>query len=259
MATMSRIVAIANQKGGVGKTTTAINLSSALAASERKVLLVDLDPQANASSGLGVNGSASNANIYQALIKDLNLSKMICNTELASLKLVPSNEQLAGAEIELVNLPNREYRLQAALNQVRDRFEFIFIDCPPSLSLLTVNALVAAQAVIVPLQCEYYALEGLGRLLRTVKLVKERLNPGLRIEGILLTMFDRRNNLSWQVVEEVKKHFPNQIYRTVIPRNVRLGEAPSFGRPVILYDINSPGAQSYLELAREFLSRKEKR
>jgi len=256
---MAEIVAIANQKGGVGKTTTAINLSSALAAAERKVLLVDIDPQANASSGLGINGSALSSNIYQALVKDLNLGQVICDTELLTLKLVPSNEELAGAEIELVSLPEREFRLKAALDRVKDQFEFIIIDCPPSLSLLTINALVACQTVIVPLQCEYYSLEGLGRLVRTVKLVKERLNPSLRIEGILLTMFDRRNNLSWQVVEEVKKHFPDQVYRTLIPRNVRLGEAPSFGRPVILYDINSAGAQSYLELAREFLARKEKR
>ncbi len=256
---MVEILAIANQKGGVGKTTTAINLSACLAVGEKKVLLVDLDPQANATSGLGINGRRARASIYQALIQGLSISRAILDTELKFLKLVPSNENLAGAEIELVNLSEREFFLKRALKEVEEQFEFIIIDCPPSLSLLTINALACARKVLVPIQCEYYALEGLGRLLKTIQLVRERLNPILKIEGIVLTMFDRRNNLSWQVAEEIKKHFPQLVYKTVIPRNVRLGEAPSFGKPIILYDINSTGARSYLALAEEFLKRRTER
>jgi len=252
---MSRIIAIVNQKGGVGKTTSAINLAASLAVLERSVLLVDIDPQANATSGLGFDKNAVEAGIYDVLIEGADLSSIILKTSLDKLHLAPSQIDLAGAEVELVNREGRESFLKPALESVRGSYDFILIDCPPSLGLLTVNALTAAQAVFIPIQAEYYALEGLGQLMNTVELVKAGLNPGLEIEGILLTMFDARLNLANQVAQELKEHFPSKVYKTVIHRSVRLAEAPSHGKPIILYDVNSNGAQSYLALAREVAGR----
>jgi chromosome partitioning protein len=250
---LSKIIAIANQKGGVGKTTTAVNLSSCLAFKEKKVLIIDIDPQGNTTSGLGIDKKSITKSIYDVLINDEKLSNTTLQTKIEKLKLSPSNIQLAGAEVELVSVMSRETRLKNAISEIKDEYDYILIDCPPSLGLLTLNALTAANTILVPIQCEYYALEGLSQLMNTVKLVQKHLNPQLDVEGVVLTMFDARTNLSIQVVEEVKKYFRNKVYRTVIPRNVRLSEAPSFGLPIILYDPKSKGAECYLELAEEVI------
>ena len=244
-----KIIAITNQKGGVGKTTTAINLGASLAVFGKKVLIVDIDPQANASSGLNAEREVC---IYHALIGKKNLQSLITPTEMENLFIIPSNISLIGAEIELKNLENKEKILKKLLKELKG-FDYVLVDCPPSLGFLTINALVAANSVLVPVQCEYFAMEGLAQLLHTINLVKRTFNPPLRIEGILLTMHDKRNNLSKQVEMELKRHFPKYIFKTLIPRNVRLSEAPSFGKSVISYDIKCPGSQSYLSLAKEVL------
>ncbi len=246
------IIAIANQKGGVGKTTTAINLSAVLAVGGRRVLLVDMDPQANATSGMGVNPELLDRTIYEVLIKGENPSGMVVPTEVENLEVLPSSKDLAGAEVELVNEYSRELRLKRALDKLRDRYDFVIVDCPPSLGLLTVNALAAAHSVLVPLQCEYFALEGLARLMHTINRIREFLNPELSVRGILLTMYDVRNNLSKEVEAEVRRHFGNLVFQTVIPRNVKLSEAPSYGKPIILYDMNCKGASSYIHFVQEF-------
>ncbi len=250
---MGKIFAIANQKGGVGKTTTAVNLSACLAEKEKRTLLVDIDPQGNATSGLGVNKKEVRQSIYEALLSRQPISSLRMRTELPHLDLVPSCPPLAGAEVELVGVSVRESRLRSILQEVRDSYDFVLIDCPPSLGLLTVNSLTAADAVIVPIQCEYYALEGISQLLEAIELVKARLNPSLRVAGVLLTMADGRVSLSGQVVEEVRKFFEDKVYKTVIPRNVRLSEAPGFGKPILLYDASSSGAEAYRQLAKEVM------
>lgn len=251
---MARVIAIANQKGGVGKTTTAINLGASLAVAEQRVLIVDIDPQGNATSGLGVRKDRDMATIYDVLVEGRPVEEStVRGLHVDALDLVPSNRDLVGAEIELVDRPEREHILRGALESVRPRYDYILVDCPPSLGLLTLNTLTAADAVLIPIQCEFYALEGLSQLLGTVRLVQRNLNPGLEIEGVLLTMFDRRLNLSKQVADEAREYFGTKVFETTIPRNVRLAEAPSFGQPIATYDVVSPGAQSYLALATELL------
>lgn len=254
---MAKIIAIANQKGGVGKTTTAVNLSACLAYKGKKVAIIDIDPQGNTTSGLGIDKKTIGKSIYDVLINDENINAALIDTVLENLKLCPSNIQLVGAEIELVSVISRETKLKEAIQEIKKDFNFIFIDCPPSLGLLTLNALTAADTILVPIQCEYFALEGLSQLMNTVKLVQRHLNPAIDVEGVVLTMFDARTNLSIQVVEEVKKYFKNKVYQTIIPRNVRLSEAPSFGLPIILYDAKSKGAECYLELAQEVIDYSE--
>ncbi len=253
---MSRVIAIANQKGGVGKTTTAINLGASLAVAERRTLVIDIDPQANASSGLGINRREDHPNIYDVMVGARSLEESIYREiHFPFLDLVPSTRDLVGAEIELVTMDSRETVLRRALEEVRNSYDFVLVDCPPSLGLLTLNTLTAADSVLIPIQCEFYALEGLSQLLNTIRVVQRALNPALSIEGVLLTMFDRRLNLSNQVAADAREFFGSKVFRTAIPRNVRLAEAPSFGEPIVLYDVLSSGAQSYLALAREVLAR----
>ena len=253
---MSKIISIANQKGGVGKTTTAINVSSLLAAAEKKSLLVDIDPQSNSSSGLSITNQ--NPSIYEVLIGTENISDVIIESYMPHLDLLPSNINLVGAEIEMVDMERRERLLKNALDEISNKYDYIIIDCPPSLGLLTLNALTAAHSVLIPVQCEYFALEGLGQLLNTINIVKKHYNPGLAIEGVLLTMFDTRLRLSHQVAEEVRKYFGEKVFKTVINRNVRIAESPSYGKPIILYDAVSTGAQNYMALASELLERNSK-
>lgn len=255
---MAKVIAICNQKGGVGKTTTATNLATYLAISGKKILLIDLDPQGNATSGLGIDKHSIKSSVYDLVIDEMDPNPVIINTNIENLALLPSNLNLTGAEVELVGIMGREYRLKKALAGLLDRFDFMLIDCPPSLGLLTINGLSAANSVLIPIQCEYYALEGLSQLANTINLVKENLNPGLEIEGVLLTMADFRTNLTNEVIKEARNFFKEKVYNTIIPRSIRLTEAPGFGKPIALYDKNSIGAQKYLEFTDELLGlRKE--
>lgn len=254
---MGKVISISNQKGGVGKTTTAINLASGLAILEYKTLIIDADPQANATSGVGFDPKTIKTSIYECIIDDVEPGKIILNTSTPNLDLLPAHIDLVGAEVEMINLPNREKMMRKVIMPVKEIYDFVIIDCSPSLGLITINALTASDSVIIPVQCEYFALEGLGKLLNTIKIVQSRLNPFLDIEGILLTMYDNRLNLSRQVAEEVKTHFQQMVFETVINRNTKLGEAPSFGKSIMIHDINSVGAVNYLNLAREILQKNE--
>ncbi|HOT14111.1 MAG TPA: AAA family ATPase [Bacteroidales bacterium] len=254
---MARVISIANQKGGVGKTTTAINLAASFAVLERKVLLIDADPQANATSGTGFETKSIKTSIYQCIIDEADPSSIILNTEIAGFDLIPSHIDLVGAEIEMLNMPNREKMMKQVIEPLKDKYDYILIDCSPSLGLITVNALTAADSVIIPVQCEYFALEGIGKLLSTVKIIQSRLNPALEIEGFLLTMYDPRLRLSNQVVDEVKKHFQQMVFETIVQRNIKLSESPSFGKPCVLYDAESKGTLNYMNLAREIIQKNE--
>ena len=254
---MSRIIAIANQKGGVGKTTTSINLSASLAEAGKKTLVIDLDPQGNATSGIGIDKNGVENTVYELIVGECTVKNCVIKSEIKNLSVIPSNVNLAGAEIELLDVDNKEYILKNAVDYIRDDYDFILIDCPPSLNILTLNAMTTADTVLVPIQCEFYALEGLSQLIHTINLVEERLNPNLTIEGVVFTMYDGRTNLSQQVVENVRDNFQTKIYETIIPRNIRLAEAPSHGMPINLYDPKSSGAESYRLLAKEIINRKD--